>query len=50
MQLVTDFVFGLLANAGKRIEYSVLHMNLTQWAIFAFACLGLGMLSMRSRR
>jgi len=50
MQIVSDFLIGILFDAGKRIEYSVLHMNLVQWAIFAITFLGLGMLSLRSQR
>ena len=50
MQVITSFVFGVASNVGRQIEYCVLHMNLTQWAIFAVACLGVGALSLRSRR
>ncbi len=50
MQIITNFVFGVASSVGRQIEYAVLHMNLTQWAIFAVACLGVGAVCLRSRR
>ncbi len=49
METVTSWLFSLLNNTGSRIEYSVEHMNLTQWGIFAILALSLGVMAMRSR-
>jgi choline-glycine betaine transporter len=49
MQTVTNWLFSLLSDTGSRIDYSVNHMNLTQWGIFAVVALSLGVLAMRSR-
>jgi hypothetical protein len=47
MDMIADWMWGFLADFGRRVEYSVLHMTLTQWAIFAAASLVIGFLAMR---
>ncbi len=49
MQVVFQWIWSVLCDTGSRIEYSVEHMNLTQWGIFAVASLGLGVLALRSQ-
>lgn len=49
VEIVINWIWSVLGDTGSRIEYSVEHMNLTQWGIFALACLGLGVMALRSR-
>jgi choline-glycine betaine transporter len=49
MLILASWIGNFLTDVGNRIEYSVVHMNLTQWGIFAIAALGLGVMAMRSR-
>jgi choline-glycine betaine transporter len=47
MDMIADWIWGFVTDFGRRVEYSVLHMTLTQWAIFAVASLVIGFLAMR---
>ncbi len=49
-QLMVRLSDGFRENFGERVAYSVKHMNLTQWGIFAFACLTVGVLALRGRK
>lgn len=49
MQIIFQWIGEMLSGTGSRIAYSVEHMDLTQWGIFAIASLGLGVLALRSR-
>jgi hypothetical protein len=49
MQTLTHWFFSLVSDTGNRIEYSVEHMNLTQWGVVAVIALTLGVMAMRSR-
>ncbi len=49
MQTVSDWIFNFLSDTASRIDYSIDHMNLTQWGIFAVVSLSIGVMAMRSR-
>ncbi|MDZ4851944.1 MAG: hypothetical protein SGI77_21865 [Pirellulaceae bacterium] len=50
MQTVTSWISSLVSDAGSRLDYSINHMNLTQWGIVATISVSLGFLGMRSHR
>ncbi len=45
---MVDFILEHAYEFADRIEYSVLHMNYTQWGIFAFVCLTIAVLAVRT--
>ncbi len=46
---MTGWIFNFLSDTVGRIDYSVNHMNLTQWGIFGVVSLSIGVMAMRSR-
>ncbi len=50
MQFVFDGIWSFIAGVGSKIAYSVEHMSLTQWGIFGFASVIIGLIALRSQR
>lgn len=47
---IVEMIWEHLSSLIKNIDYAIVHMNQTQWAIVAFVAVAIGFLALRSQK